>query len=561
MTAAVTPDLDRLAIDTIRTLSIDAVQQANSGHPGAPMGAAPMAYVLWTRFLRHAPTNPDWPDRDRFVLSRRPRQHAALLAPPPDRLRPLARRPQGVPPVGLAHAGPPGVRPDAGRRGDDRPARPGLRERGRHGHRRAPAGGRVQPRRARDRRPLDVRHRVRRRPPGGHRVRGLEPRRPPAARASWSSCTTTTTSSSTARRRWPGRRTSPSASMPTAGTPSGSRTATTSRAIEAAIEAARADDRPSLIAVRTHIGFGSPNKQDTQKAHGAPLGPDEVRLTKEAYGWDPDKTFYVPEDALRVFREAVAAGEGPGQGMGGAARRVRGGPSAARPRRSGGASPGSSPTAGTPTSRRTRPATEVATRNASARTRSRRSRRPGARAVRRRRRPVRIEPDRRQGRAELQRRRARPQPALRRPRARRWAAIANGIAYHGGFIPYDATFLTFSDYMRGSVRLACAVRAARRSTSGRTTRSASARTGRPTSRSSTTPRCGRSRTCGSCGRATRTRRPRPGRSPSSGATARWRWPSPARSCRRSPGTAEKAREGVRRGGYVLREATGAATRS
>ncbi len=76
MTTAVTPDLDRLAIDTIRTLSIDAVQQANSGHPGAPMGAAPMAYVLWTRFLRHAPTHPDWPDRDRFVLCA---GHASML--------------------------------------------------------------------------------------------------------------------------------------------------------------------------------------------------------------------------------------------------------------------------------------------------------------------------------------------------------------------------------------------------------------------------------------------------------------------------------------------------
>ena len=60
----VATDLDQLAIDTIRTLSIDAVQKANSGHPGAPMGAAPMAYVLWSRFLRHAPTHPDWPDRD-----------------------------------------------------------------------------------------------------------------------------------------------------------------------------------------------------------------------------------------------------------------------------------------------------------------------------------------------------------------------------------------------------------------------------------------------------------------------------------------------------------------
>src|ERR671923_1769344 len=68
--------LDRLAIDTIRTLAMDAVQKAKSGHPGAPMGAAPMAYVLWTRFLRHAPTRPDWPDRDRFVLSA---GHASML--------------------------------------------------------------------------------------------------------------------------------------------------------------------------------------------------------------------------------------------------------------------------------------------------------------------------------------------------------------------------------------------------------------------------------------------------------------------------------------------------
>src|SRR4029450_8963460 len=63
------PSMDQLCINTIRTLSMDAVQQANSGHPGAPMGLAPAAYVLWTRFLRHSPSNPSWPDRDRFVLS------------------------------------------------------------------------------------------------------------------------------------------------------------------------------------------------------------------------------------------------------------------------------------------------------------------------------------------------------------------------------------------------------------------------------------------------------------------------------------------------------------
>ncbi len=97
-------DLDQLAIDTIRTLSIDAVQKANSGHPGAPMGAAPMAYVLWTRFLRHAPTHPDWPDRDRFVLSA---GHASMLLYSLLHLTGydgLARGPQGVPAVGQHHA-------------------------------------------------------------------------------------------------------------------------------------------------------------------------------------------------------------------------------------------------------------------------------------------------------------------------------------------------------------------------------------------------------------------------------------------------------------------------
>ncbi|HEX8025403.1 MAG TPA: hypothetical protein VF484_04275, partial [Candidatus Limnocylindrales bacterium] len=73
---AIAPELEQLAINTIRTLSMDAVQKANSGHPGAPMGAAPMAYVLWTRFLRHSPADPGWPDRDRFVLSA---GHASML--------------------------------------------------------------------------------------------------------------------------------------------------------------------------------------------------------------------------------------------------------------------------------------------------------------------------------------------------------------------------------------------------------------------------------------------------------------------------------------------------
>ncbi len=71
-----TNSLDRLCVNTIRTLSMDAVQRADSGHPGAPMGLAPAAYVLWTRHLRHNPVNPEWPDRDRFVLSN---GHASML--------------------------------------------------------------------------------------------------------------------------------------------------------------------------------------------------------------------------------------------------------------------------------------------------------------------------------------------------------------------------------------------------------------------------------------------------------------------------------------------------
>ena len=81
--------------------------------------------------------------------------------------------------------------------------------------------------------------------------------------------------------------------------------------IEEATRAAMAvEDQPSLIIVRSHIGYGSPHKQDTSAAHGSPLGEEEVRLTKQAYGWDPDKHFYVPEEALAHFRECCRARRG-----------------------------------------------------------------------------------------------------------------------------------------------------------------------------------------------------------------------------------------------------------
>ena len=138
-------DPARLTIDTIRTLAMDAVQQANAGHPGTAMALAPLAYLLYREVMHHNPANPHWPDRDRFVLSA---GHACILqyaALHLVGLRPLARGAEALPPVGVAHAGPPRGAPHAGNRGDDRPARPGLRERRRLRDRRALPRRALQP--------------------------------------------------------------------------------------------------------------------------------------------------------------------------------------------------------------------------------------------------------------------------------------------------------------------------------------------------------------------------------------------------------------------------------
>ncbi len=301
----------QLNVDTIRALAIDTVQKANSGHPGAPMGMAPMAYVLWTRFLRHAPTKPDWPDRDRFVLSA---GHASALLYrllyltgydlPLDELKRFRQ-------LGSQYAGTPRVRADGGRRGDHRAARPGLRQRRRHGHRRAPAGGRVQSPGPRDRRSLDVRHLLGRRPPGGHLGRGGQPRRPPAPRQAASSSTTTTASSSTARRRGPGRENVVERFDAYEWHTQRVEDGNDLDAIEAAITAAREDPRPSLIAVRTHIGYGSPHKQDSQKAHGAAArARTRSGSRRRPTASTRTRRSTCPTPRSRHFREAVPRGRG-----------------------------------------------------------------------------------------------------------------------------------------------------------------------------------------------------------------------------------------------------------
>ncbi len=444
------PALERLAIDTIRTLSIDGVQKANSGHPGAPMGAAPMAFVLWTRFLRHAPTRPDWPDRDRFVLSA---GHASMLLYSLLHLtgydvslddlkafRQWGSITPGHPEYGLT----PGVEATTGPLGQGFANAVGMAiaerrlaaEFNRDGHTIVDhwtygicSDGDLQEGIASEAASLAGHLRL------GKLVFLYDDNHiqldGPTAMA-WSEDVVGRFDAY----GWHTQRVAD-------GTDTGT--------IAAAIEAARADDRPSLIAVRTNIGYGSPNRQDTQKAHGAPLGVDEVRLTKEAYGWDPDGQFVVPEDALTVFREAVSDGE----------TRVR--DWEARLERYADAFPaeaaefrrrlaGERPAGWEASLPTYEVGGSLATRNAS------------QDAIQALAEPL---PELLGGAADLSESNltdVKGAPDFSADVAGRnlrfgvrehgMGGVTNGIAYHGGFVPYCATFLTFSDYMRGSVRLA-----------------------------------------------------------------------------------------------------------
>ena len=442
--------LDRLAIDTIRTLAIDAVQKANSGHPGAPMGAAPMAYVLWTRFLRHAPTHPDWPDRDRFVLSA---GHASALLyallhlagydlslGELERFRQWGSRTPGHPERGLT----PGVEATTGPLGQGFANAVGMAiaearlaaEFERPGHRVVDhrvfglcSDGDLQEGIASEAASL-----------AGHLRLGrllflyddnqvqLDG---PTAMA-WSEDVL----ARFAAYDWYTERVA-----------DGNETAT----IEAAIERGLADPRPALIAVRTVIGYGSPNRAGSSESHGKALGTEEVRLTKEAYGWDHDRSFYVPEDALAHFREAVPRGE----------RLVA--EHAARLAGYAAEYPREAAELARRLDRRLPDGWEewlpvyamgedVATRQASQRTINALA--PAlpellggaADLSESNLTDIKGEPDFSAG--------VRGRNLRFGVREHAMGGIVNGIALHGGFLPYAGTFLTFSDYMRPSVRLA-----------------------------------------------------------------------------------------------------------
>ena len=301
--------LDDLCINTIRFLAIDAVEQAKSGHPGMPMGAAPMAYVLWTRHLRHNPRDPKWPNRDRFVLSA---GHGSMLLyallhltgydlPMEElqRFRQWGSRTPGHPEYGVT----PGVETTTGPLGQGFANAVGM----------AIAEQYLAAHFNRDGFPL-FDHFTYVIASDGDLMEGISHEAASLAGhlglgklivlyddndISIDGPTDLTFTEDVGARfeayGWHVQYVDDGNDLP---------------AIDAAIWQARAETaRPSLIIVRTHIGYGSPNKQDTSAAHGAPLGPEEVRLTKRNLGWPEDKAFYVPEEVYRHMRQAVTRGQ------------------------------------------------------------------------------------------------------------------------------------------------------------------------------------------------------------------------------------------------------------
>ena len=369
--------------------------------------------------LRHNPADPDWPDRDRFVLSAGHAcilQYAALHLTGYDLPLDAAR---ALPPVGLDHAGASRARPDA--RGSRRPPARSAR---------AFANGvgfalaerflarALQPAAPRGRRPPRLRDLLRRRPDGGRLQRGGLDRRPERPRQA-----------RLLLRRQPDHdrrhdvglasrpRTAARGSRPRAGTSSTSTTRTTStRSTPRSRRRRRRPARPSLIVVRSHIAYPAPHAIDTAKAHGAPLGADEVAAAKEAMGWDPEKHFYVPDGGLRAHEPGRARRGAPAR-VGRAARR-RGAPRS--PTR---APTGTRCTRGRPRAGLDRGAARVPGRRGRGHARRRQGRDAGAQAVhaddgRRLGRPRRVDEDRVRRRRPLLGDARGPQHRLRDPRAR-----------------------------------------------------------------------------------------------------------------------------------------------
>ena len=295
-----TSPMPALAVDTLRFLAADMVQQANSGHPGMPMGAAPMAWTLWSRHLKHDPADPHWTDRDRFVLCA---GHGSALLYGLLHLfgydLPMERAGE-IPPARLRDAGAPRVRAHRRGRDHDRTARSGAGDGRRARPRRAHAGRPVPG----DHRPPHLRHRRRRLPDGGHQPRGALARRAPRARSARRALGRQRHHHRRQRRPVVAATTSWPGSPPTAGTSCRSRTAPTSPRSTLRITQAKADPRPSLIAVRTVIGHGAPGIEGTPAGTRLTArGSRSLAAAKAAAGWE-HPPFTVPEEVADPVRPA-----------------------------------------------------------------------------------------------------------------------------------------------------------------------------------------------------------------------------------------------------------------
>jgi len=301
--------IDNMCINTIRTLAMDAVQAAKSGHPGAPMGLAAAAYVLWTGVLKHNPKNPDWVDRDRFILSA---GHASMLLysllyltgynlslKELKNFRQWGSKTPGHPEYGHT----PGVETTTGPLGQGFANAVGMAMTESH---LAAVFNRSNQK--------IVDHHTYVMCGDGDLMEGVASEAASLAghlglgkliciyddnKISIEGGTELAFTENVAARfkayRWHVLRVNDGNDLP---------------AIQKALQEAKAEtEKPSLIVMRTHIAYGSPNKQDTAGAHGAPLGEDEIRLTKENLGWPATEKFFVPDKALKVFRKSVDKGK------------------------------------------------------------------------------------------------------------------------------------------------------------------------------------------------------------------------------------------------------------
>ena len=464
-------NLDELAINTLRFLAVDAVQHADSGHPGLPMGAAAMAYLAWTRFLRHNPSNPEWPDRDRFVLSA---GHGSMLLyallhltgydlslEQIKRFRQWGSLTPGHPESHLT----PGVEATTGPLGQGIANAVGM----------AIAEANLAARFNRPGYEL-IDHFTYVIASDGDMMEGVQSEACSLAghlrlgklivlydanavtlAGSTSVTFTEDVGARFAAYGWDVQHVD-----------DGNDLAAVDKALRHAQQVA---DRPSLIVVRTILGYGAPHKQGTFQAHGSPLGADEVRAAKQNLGWPVEPAFFIPDEAHALFRTALERGRVLEQEW-----RVRlSAYLAAFPdfgreltRRLAGELPHgwdtNLPTFSDAPGLATRKASEATLQSLAA-----------------------TLPELMGGSADLDpstftwlKAQGDFEPASRSKdgaqgtigsfwsfagrnlhfgvREHCMGAIVNGLGYHGGFIPYGATFLVFSDYMRPPVRLSALAR-------------------------------------------------------------------------------------------------------